>query len=647
MQKLFRRDDQSKPQPFTIEDFWVTSVYCPLCNLFYRSLCRQPEFAGICKKKSAGWACRVRPNPYEYYQDSRYSSAGRHNSIYRLHPCIVRTGEQNLSNFNETVCVRMHSIQSSNLTPAQGIRLPNYSSDSLFSGRLVDSLKADFALIQGWIRECEMNHRVCKPDHFEQSPSYNMRLIDLGRRCVVSRPTASTYLALSYNWGDPKKCKHLKLTKDSKAWLQIDGALSDSNSVVPTTVKDAMNLASDLEESYLWVDSLCIQQDDDKDRESQLSNMGKIYSCAKLTIVAGTGTDAWAGLPGVGPHPTPRRNKQLYTYVNGSIISTALQDYHPWRNNCRWETRGWCLQEKFLSKRLLIVGDEQIYFSCKSALWSEDTISENIDSHISYQGTKADNYNLRSPFTVYESLVFHYVQRGLSNPGDILDAFLGIEEHLRPSLGRFFWGLPVTSIDVALAWKFPCHLPERRREGFPSWTWAGWDLSGTPGGAHLEFPWYWIGVQGLIDWYRLNDNDLLELVAANADPQEKCHGFQRHNANYALSQDPEVLGLIKPQVSRIKSLSTTKAHLLIFQTASAHLSVDRRGTDLKTGPGHFGPVPGISVYTIWGHDSNPIADINLDKSWRSKSPDYLEFILICRHLKQREGIDVMNNSKYS
>jgi hypothetical protein len=56
---------------------------------------------------------------------------------------------------------------------------------------------------------------------------------------------------------------------------------------LPTAVKDAIPLVRKLGENHLWVDCLCIVQDDEKTRE-QVDHMGDIYSGAYLTIIAAT-----------------------------------------------------------------------------------------------------------------------------------------------------------------------------------------------------------------------------------------------------------------------------------------------------------------------------------------------------------------------
>jgi hypothetical protein len=77
----------------------------------------------------------------------------------------------------------------------------------------------------------------------------------------------------------------------------------------------------------------------------------------------------------------------------------------------------------------------------------------------------------------YARAVEAYTARQLTNPGDILNAFSGIANVIYH--GRFIEGLPVSAFDLALLWQPRVLL--KRREGFPSWSWAGWI-----GQVHLE-----------------------------------------------------------------------------------------------------------------------------------------------------------------
>lgn len=78
-----------------------------------------------------------------------------------------------------------------------------------------------------------------------------------------------------------------------------------------------MAVVSSLGERYLWVDVLCIIQDDEKSKALFISQMDIVYHHALLTIVAMSGQDANSGLPGLRPFTRPQ---QLCKEVDGSVF---------------------------------------------------------------------------------------------------------------------------------------------------------------------------------------------------------------------------------------------------------------------------------------------------------------------------------------
>jgi hypothetical protein len=99
------------------------------------------------------------------------------------------------------------------------------------------------------------------------------------------------------------------------------------------------------------------------------------------------------------------------------------------------------------------------------------------------------------PFTQYTAAVELYTRRSLTEPSDILNAFEGVagvlQSHMDTSM---HFGLPLGLLDSALLWESLQLL--RRREGFPSWSWAGW-----VGEIQWNFPENVGNAQSWIDWH--------------------------------------------------------------------------------------------------------------------------------------------------
>jgi len=64
---------------------------------------------------------------------------------------------------------------------------------------------------------------------------------------------------------------------------------------LPSTFQDAVRITKSLQVRYLWIDSLCIIQDDFSDWEREASLMGNVYANSFLTIAASSSTDDSSG----------------------------------------------------------------------------------------------------------------------------------------------------------------------------------------------------------------------------------------------------------------------------------------------------------------------------------------------------------------
>ncbi|KAL8728422.1 MAG: hypothetical protein Q9181_005354, partial [Wetmoreana brouardii] len=152
-------------------------------------------------------------------------------------------------------------------------------------GKHLEPDRLDIQSIKRWISTCEDLHPVtCNPQIFEGLES--MCLIDAKSRCIVRYSSqTSTYLALSYGWGDALQD------------IPGSGRPGTELGVLPRTIEDALALVKDLRQRYLWVDSICIDQKNEAQKLQQIGIMSAVYQSAYATIIAFSGDSSEAGLP--------------------------------------------------------------------------------------------------------------------------------------------------------------------------------------------------------------------------------------------------------------------------------------------------------------------------------------------------------------
>jgi hypothetical protein len=333
------------------------------------------------------------------------------------------------------------------------------------------------------IEERSTNARGCCPDSFPRID--NFRLVDIVRRCVVPINQQEEYAALSYVWGNATR---LLFCKDNQEQLSTPGALSHDREEVPRIFRDAFEVAEKLSICYIWIDALCILQDNSEQLGEHMEAMGSIYGAAALTIVSDS-ESADHGIVGVN---TPRGSPQATFQYGGRHYYGAKKTFGRALKDSLWERRAWCLQEKVFSKRLLVFTDSQAFYHCAATTWFEDTIMEqreNITGTVhmreipSFIGKLDPDKVVK--YTAYEahrksfgrnfwSLVEAYCRRDLSFEGDAIRAFSGILASIEPQHGSAVWGVPQLEFMRGLTWSHCEHKMSLRREGFPSWSWSGW-----------------------------------------------------------------------------------------------------------------------------------------------------------------------------
>jgi hypothetical protein len=285
------------------------------------------------------------------------------------------------------------------------------------------------------------------------------------------------YVALSYVWGRIPDV--LETTKANFQSFQEPGALASPNlsGRLPKTVQDGIVLTKAVGQRYLWVDRLCIVQDDFANKKQQLDNMASIYANSYFTIIAADGSDADHGLRGVPGTNSPRSYKQKFYRFSGHCSMLQAPVPEESQDTKNWHRRGWTFQERTLSNRNLIFFQDQVFWECRSSVWLEDLadIAEGANALKVSKRKHADRHDLQffqwPDLHQYANLVQRYNYRLLSFTSDGLNAFSAVIQALDRSFpSGFLHGLPELFFDYSLLWA-PIFPGKSRGSEFPSWSW--------------------------------------------------------------------------------------------------------------------------------------------------------------------------------
>ncbi|KAE9981718.1 hypothetical protein EG327_006119 [Venturia inaequalis] len=333
----------------------------------------------------------------------------------------------------------------------------------------IESL-VDISIPRSWVDDCLSSHEGCKTIN-STIPTREMRLINCRAGTVIEARASHKYLALSYVWGGVN---------------QVSSQLGLVPDDLPQTVQDAIDFTLLLDRTdYLWVDSLCIDQNKDV-KHDQIANMDKIYQNAMLTIIAASGENASDGLSGV----SRARPKQPEIRVGSHHLISAMDRFSTVKRSA-WATRGWTYQEALLSQRKLFFSREQMYYECSERCWKEtlklpESLHNASSSDQICMGVDPPMYRLTGSGVFMPEIISEYTDRIITYDSDALNACLGILQiFTRRSWPEYhFLGMPVSheypSEDFAatLLWEVRGSSRScRRRQTFPSWCWTGWDTS--------------------------------------------------------------------------------------------------------------------------------------------------------------------------
>ncbi|KND88387.1 hypothetical protein TOPH_07027 [Tolypocladium ophioglossoides CBS 100239] len=386
--------------------------------------------------------------------------------------------------------------------------------DPYFLRQSVDA-EVDTARISYWISVCTRTHgaNCAVSSNITFGSAYPglhvLRLIDVEQNCLVQVRDLRPYVALSYIWG---AVNGFRLSKLNLPRLLLPGAITDAWAWLPKTIVDAITLVRKLGLRYLWVDALCLLQNDWEDLERGVHVMDQVYERAWLTIIAACGSDSNARLPGV--QPGSRKASRLAVEIKPGVhlgLCTALDSL---LKSTIYQSRGWTFQEHVLCRRALYFVEDKLFFRCRGADFLEccHNSLRSQEPSLSIASLLPYAIHLKDPLQDYAIMLLYYTERALTNQSDVLRAMAGITRRVSEKAKcRFLQGMPTGAWDVFMVFVANPWLLHRRR-GFPSYSWAGWRGRISLDTAIPRKLNEWLERRTWIVWYKRNPSGVTNLV---------------------------------------------------------------------------------------------------------------------------------------
>jgi hypothetical protein len=291
----------------------------------------------------------------------------------------------------------------------------------------------------------------------------------------VSSPSRVKYAALSYCWGSRTEDIQHQASTSTRPDTISNHLENIKFWSLPPIIQDAVVTARQLRIRFLWVDSLCIIQDDVIDFTDEAPLMGLVYSNAYLTIVPLSSSGCSEGF-------IKNCNAGLDEGVSGT-----MQFLDDWQGSA-WSRRGWTFQEEKLSTRLVYFVEGRAHFCCHAQI---KTVQDGVCvKREPIEGSLLDmDAQGITKFWRHE-LVPQFSARTFTLAADRLPAIGTIAKYISDSLGyQYVAGLFREALFYELMWfeAWPSSdLDELLRQlapslnnGVPSWTWARPSSRGT------------------------------------------------------------------------------------------------------------------------------------------------------------------------
>jgi hypothetical protein len=219
---------------------------------------------------------------------------------------------------------------------------------------------------------CVNRHKSCRYTRSLENRPFSARILRLEKlaggeimvKLASSKGFNEKYAALSHCWGPQQTCITTKANLDSRKrgipWAEL-----------PPTFQDSITFCLALGISYIWIDALCILQDDQVDWQIESSRMADIYQKSHITLAA---TSSDSGSSGCFPKTALISEHRLKAQMGSGechavlirekLVHWSLRLSEPLKQSFPLLTRGWAFQERLLAPRVLHLCNKELVWEC-------------------------------------------------------------------------------------------------------------------------------------------------------------------------------------------------------------------------------------------------------------------------------------------
>ncbi|KAF7933629.1 uncharacterized protein EAE98_003338 [Botrytis deweyae] len=352
-----------------------------------------------------------------------------------------------------------------------------------------NSIQRSASIIREWIANCDSQHTKCA--FRTNGNAFPTRVLDVcqlrresGIVVLVEKTDASfhnpetaaskqRYATLSHCWGG-----HQPLQTKRETFMQHRKGIAWKS--LPLTFRDAISIVRALGIRYIWIDSLCIIQDDQDDWKKEAARMAIVYSNSYLNLAATGSHDSRGGFfyrrklhlknstLSIRSHKISSIRLRKIDNQSSIFVRPSLEEIHHRYNSPNYPylghrkvlsigtpllTRAWVFQERRLAPRTIHFHPSELVMECKSGLRCECTGLEKLYANSITTESDLERLEDLKVFEQWFDIVQEYCKLSLTRPSDRLIALIGVASTFQDRLKcRYLAGLWQSDIARGLLW---------------------------------------------------------------------------------------------------------------------------------------------------------------------------------------------------